>query len=224
MVMPVLVVGRDGAWRARMQRLLATRADLFWLGAYLPAQPRRTAHEPATVLLLDGDDPTVERSPRRPLLPAPRRLYFFRNPLGGDLLRCARAHAHGCMDKLAPVEAVLRAVRAAESDLFSVAPGLLRLVLSDWTPRAVPLRVIGSRRLTARQREIAHWAALGLSNKQIARQLGISPETVKTHLQHAFEREGVHGRVALLLGRQDAVGAGVDGDGSATREPPRADD
>ena len=41
------------------------------------------------------------------------------------------------------------------------------------------------------------WAAQGLSNKQIARNLGISPETVKTHLHHAFERVGVSGRVAL---------------------------
>ena len=52
--------------------------------------------------------------------------------------------------------------------------------------------------LTERQREIVRWAARGMSNKQIARQLGISPETVKTHLHHVFEREGVHGRVALL--------------------------
>jgi DNA-binding CsgD family transcriptional regulator len=28
--------------------------------------------------------------------------------------------------------------------------------------------------------------------------MGISPETVKTHLHHIYEREGVHGRVALL--------------------------
>jgi DNA-binding CsgD family transcriptional regulator len=42
------------------------------------------------------------------------------------------------------------------------------------------------------------WAAQGLSNKQIARRMGISPETVKTHLHHIYEREGVHGRVALL--------------------------
>jgi DNA-binding CsgD family transcriptional regulator len=37
-----------------------------------------------------------------------------------------------------------------------------------------------------------------MSNKQIARRLGISPETVKTHLHHVFEREGISGRVALL--------------------------
>jgi DNA-binding CsgD family transcriptional regulator len=37
-----------------------------------------------------------------------------------------------------------------------------------------------------------------MSNKQIARKLQISPETVKTHLQHAFQRGGVHNRMALV--------------------------
>jgi hypothetical protein len=36
-VMPVLVIGADAAWRARMQRLLATRVELDWLGAYAPS-------------------------------------------------------------------------------------------------------------------------------------------------------------------------------------------
>jgi DNA-binding CsgD family transcriptional regulator len=52
--------------------------------------------------------------------------------------------------------------------------------------------------LTGRQREIVGWAARGMSNKQIARKLQISPETVKTHLQHAFQRGGVHNRMALV--------------------------
>src|SRR5688500_8498833 len=38
--MPVLVIGLDSGWRARMQRLLAWRRELDWLGAYAPAQPR----------------------------------------------------------------------------------------------------------------------------------------------------------------------------------------
>jgi DNA-binding CsgD family transcriptional regulator len=39
---------------------------------------------------------------------------------------------------------------------------------------------------------------MGMSNKQIGRRLGISPETVKSHLHQVFEREGISGRVALL--------------------------
>ena len=72
--MPVLVIGFDPVWRARMQRLLATRGELDWLGAYAPKQPRRSGNSAPALLLLDGDDPLIERERRRPLLPAPRRL------------------------------------------------------------------------------------------------------------------------------------------------------
>jgi DNA-binding CsgD family transcriptional regulator len=54
-------------------------------------------------------------------------------------------------------------------------------------------------KLTDRQREIVRWAAQGLSNKEIGRRLGISPTTVKTHLQNIFERVGISGRRQLVL-------------------------
>ena len=75
---------------------------------------------------------------------------------------------------------------------------------------AAPLAVPQDRwpQLTDRQREIVHWASQGLSNKQIGRRLGISPETVKTHLHHVFEREGISGRMALVAAhRSEAAGA-----------------
>lgn len=62
----------------------------------------------------------------------------------------------------------------------------------------------GSERMTERQREIAACVARGMSNKQIGRQLGISPTTVKTHLHNIFERVGVGGRTLLALRAMDA--------------------
>jgi DNA-binding CsgD family transcriptional regulator len=64
--------------------------------------------------------------------------------------------------------------------------------------------------LTDRQREIVHWASLGLSNKQIGRRLGISPETVKSHRHQVFEREGISGRVALLALHRPETNARVE--------------
>lgn len=51
--------------------------------------------------------------------------------------------------------------------------------------------------LSPREYEIASLAASGLSDKEIARRLGISPATVRTHLEHAFDKLEVKGRVAL---------------------------
>jgi DNA-binding NarL/FixJ family response regulator len=214
--MPVLVIGLDATWRARMQRLLAMRGELDWLGAYAPAQKRGERHGAPALLLLDGDDPNVERERRKPQLPAPRRLYFYRNPNIGALHHCIETQAHACLDKHDSPDTVMRAIRAAESGLFVVAPELLLEALHDGSgvplPTAIPEAPLhGSASshtgdwsaLTERQREIVRWAARGMSNKQIARQLGISPETVKTHLHHVFEREGVHGRMALLAAHLD---------------------
>ena len=203
-MMPVLVIGHDTPWRGRMQRLLGMRADLDLIGAYMPAQERPDRGGVAEVLLLDGDDPASERPSRRPLLPAPRRLYFYRQPDVKALLHCIASNGHACLDKQAPPATLMRAILAAESGLFVTTPALLLQALDTTSELPGPTAAPGDwSALTERQREIVRWAAQGLSNKQIARRLGISPETVKTHLHHIYEREGVHGRVALLAGHQD---------------------
>lgn len=199
---PVLAIGGDGGWRLRLERLLACRSDLEWLGAYAPAQARPQASHVAAVLLLDGDDPKVERARRHPLSPAPVRLYFFLRPQVDALRLCVTRGACGCLDKRAPAEEVLRALRAIDAGLFAVEPALLRQAMSacgsNWTADAAPsVDADDLAQLTLRQRQIVGCATRGLSNKQIARVLGISPETVKTHLHHIFEREGVHTRMEL---------------------------
>jgi DNA-binding NarL/FixJ family response regulator len=53
--------------------------------------------------------------------------------------------------------------------------------------------------LTDREREILACAAAGRSNKEIADQLCVSIETVKTHLHHIYHKLSVHGRVDAVL-------------------------
>ena len=52
--------------------------------------------------------------------------------------------------------------------------------------------------LSPREKEIVNALTSGLSNKQIASELNISPSTVKNHLYHIFKKYGVTNRVALL--------------------------
>jgi DNA-binding CsgD family transcriptional regulator len=52
--------------------------------------------------------------------------------------------------------------------------------------------------LTERQAEILALAAVGRSNDEIARDLGISANTVRTHLENTFERLHVHTRAAAV--------------------------
>jgi two-component system nitrate/nitrite response regulator NarL len=53
--------------------------------------------------------------------------------------------------------------------------------------------------LTRRQFEVARAAARGLSNKELATQLGVSEGTIKNHLHAIYERLQLDGRLALVL-------------------------
>lgn len=53
--------------------------------------------------------------------------------------------------------------------------------------------------LTDREQEILACAAAGRSNKDIADQLCVSLDTVKTHLHHIYQKLNVSGRVEAVL-------------------------
>lgn len=53
--------------------------------------------------------------------------------------------------------------------------------------------------LTPREQQVMELVEQGYKNKEIARQLGIRPGTVKIHLKHIFEKTGVRGRYGLAL-------------------------
>lgn len=78
---------------------------------------------------------------------------------------------------------------ARECDLLA----LLRPHLQDACRRA---RV--SALLTRREREVLSLVADGLTNREIGRRLGISPGTVRIHLEHAFPKLGVRSRTAAI--------------------------
>lgn len=52
--------------------------------------------------------------------------------------------------------------------------------------------------LTRREEEVLTWAAEGHSARQVARELYISEATVKTHLNHIYEKLGVSDRAAAV--------------------------
>lgn len=59
----------------------------------------------------------------------------------------------------------------------------------------------GASPLTDRETDVVELAAQGLSNREIAAQLGLSPRTVQTHLRHVFEKLQVASRTqAVILG------------------------
>jgi DNA-binding CsgD family transcriptional regulator len=56
----------------------------------------------------------------------------------------------------------------------------------------------GAQSLTTREREVVAHVADGRTNGEIGHLLGISPQTVRTHLEHAYGKLGVHTRTAAV--------------------------
>ena len=108
--------------------------------------------------------------------------------------------AQGCLLKTAPPTELVKAVRTAYAGEFWVPRRLLTQVVENLRHRvdelqgsAWKLRDI----LGKREQEVVIWAVQGMTNKEIAAQLGISPKTVKTHLQNVFRKLNVRRRVQL---------------------------
>lgn len=93
-----------------------------------------------------------------------------------------------------------------DAALRAVVAGLAVRPLAPFSePRFAPLPEDGSPAPTAREIEVLTALAQGLSNKAIARRLGISPHTVKFHLEQLFRKLGAGCRaeaVAKGLKRQ----------------------
>jgi len=48
---------------------------------------------------------------------------------------------------------------------------------------------------------VIHWAGLGKTNKEIAGQLGVGEQTVKTHLRNVFRKLEITRRAQIILRR-----------------------
>jgi DNA-binding NarL/FixJ family response regulator len=56
-----------------------------------------------------------------------------------------------------------------------------------------------SKVLSNREREIALLVTRGLSNKELARELGISPGTIKSHVHSILQKLGASNRYSLMV-------------------------
>ncbi|WP_176159514.1 helix-turn-helix transcriptional regulator [Prosthecobacter debontii] len=69
-------------------------------------------------------------------------------------------------------------------------------------PSVLPTATPGQREaLSKREEEVLECLAKGMSNDEIATALGISPNTVKNHLDRVFKKLGVNNRFAAALAR-----------------------
>lgn len=91
------------------------------------------------------------------------------------------AGVRGFVLKEAPVHDLVRAIERVAGGSTYVDPVLAGAILGAATESDVPV-------LTGREREVLTLLADGLSNEAVGAQLGIAPETVRTHLRKAMTK------------------------------------
>jgi DNA-binding NarL/FixJ family response regulator len=94
------------------------------------------------------------------------------------LAEALKAGVKGYVRKDSPPEDLIRAIQAARSGEFYVDPALSSAIVLEE----------GDRTLTARQREILQMLADGMQTDAVARKLGLSTETVRTHTKRILAK------------------------------------
>ena len=108
-----------------------------------------------------------------------------------EALRLLHAGAMGVIRKTASLDLMLDCFATVASGMNWMEDGLIRSAAGVVRGGRAPL--------TAREAQVVDLVERGMTNREIACELGIRTGTVKIHLKHIFEKTGVHGRYGLAL-------------------------
>lgn len=205
----VLVVDDHAMVRAGLQQLLASTSDIEVVGlAANGAEAVELAGEvrPDVVLMdlqmpvMDGVAATAALRDGNPEVSVVIVTSFSdRDRIVGAL----DAGAVGYLLKDASPDELLAGVRAAARGESPLDPKAARELLTARSEVATRTSVD----LTVRETEVLGLVRQGLSNKQIARRLGITERTVKAHLTSCFQRIGVLDRTqAAVWAERNGIG------------------
>jgi DNA-binding NarL/FixJ family response regulator len=160
-----------------------------------------SATAPPGVVVLAGDPPEVFDRCRVLSGAHPGRVLLVGTPPGEEFaLAALRAGARGLVTRTEGFSDLLQAIRVvargqvwADQDVVAQAVSLLS-TLSTGSGVGGP-----EGRLTGREQEIFRHTLGGLSNREIADRMDISPATVKAHLTSVFRKLAVRDRTQLVV-------------------------
>ena len=114
-----------------------------------------------------------------------------------SLFPALQAGAHGYLTKDASSEEIERAIRAVADGHTHLDPAIQqRLVATVLSTKAQNPTLPDD--LTTREIEVLKLIAAGLSNTEIAAALVVSAATVKTHINHIFQKTGARDRAQAV--------------------------
>ena len=108
-----------------------------------------------------------------------------------------RAGASGFLLKRAPSEEIVQTIRATMVGDALVFPRAIRALAETYGPD--PDSTVVRARLTDREQEVLRLVAAGLTNAEIAQQLYVGVETVKTHVASLLSKLGARDRTGAAI-------------------------
>jgi two-component system NarL family response regulator len=121
-----------------------------------------------------------------------------------DLFEAIRSGASGYLLKDIPLDEVAGAVRAVYGGQSLINPSMAGKLLTEFAtlardqeeerPQQVP-----APKLTDREMEVLKLVARGMNNRDIAKELFISENTVKNHVRNILEKLQIHSRMEAVM-------------------------
>ncbi len=199
----VVVVEDDADIREAMVSLLSQEVGIACHRAYERAEDflREFEQMMVDVVLMDislvggmdGIQAVRQAKPKRP------EVQFLMCTSHNDATRTFDslcAGATGYILKTARPDQVAQAVRDIHAGGSPMSPEIARLVVSSFPSQTQNQNLLDA--LTTREQEVVHALAKGMTYQEIADNLFISIETVRTYLRKIYEKLQVHSKVEAL--------------------------
>ncbi|HEY2441934.1 MAG TPA: response regulator transcription factor, partial [Streptosporangiaceae bacterium] len=213
----VLIVDDHALFRRGLEMVLAEENDIELVGqASNGAEAREKAGEflPDVVLM----DIRMPRSSgidacrvMKEAAPSTKIVMLTISDEEEDLFEAIRAGASGYLLKDIPLDEVAEAVRGVHGGQSLISPAMAGKLLTEFAtlarrneeerPQQVP-----APKLTDREMEVLKLVARGMNNRDIARELFISENTVKNHVRNILEKLQIHSRMeAVMIALRDKL-------------------
>jgi DNA-binding NarL/FixJ family response regulator len=121
-----------------------------------------------------------------------------------DLFEAIRAGASGYLLKDIPLDEVADTVRAVHGGQSLINPSMAGKLLTEFATLArrddeERVQEVPAPRLTEREMQVLKLIARGMNNRDIAKELFISENTVKNHVRNILEKLQIHSRMEAVM-------------------------